>query len=138
MCEGWDAKGVRHEDRIDYQPHPVSVTRARRRVRGVLEEWGYGELANEAELIAAELSGNAVLHGCATGGTFEVRVVVTDGTLRIEVADPSAGRWPQPRAADGGRIGGRGLAIVGHVAHRWGVTCSRLGKTVWSAFDLPH
>jgi anti-sigma regulatory factor (Ser/Thr protein kinase) len=137
MCEGRDRKDVIHEDRVEYPPDPASVTWARRRVRGVLKEWGYEELALEAELVTAELSGNAVLHGCATGGdAFWVRVAAAKGWLRVEVGDPAVGKWPQPRVADEESRFGRGLAIVGHLAHRWGVSCSPPGKAVWCEFDL--
>jgi anti-sigma regulatory factor (Ser/Thr protein kinase) len=136
MCVDGDALRVIHEDRAEYLPNLASVTWARRRVRGVVEKWGYEELALEAELVAAELTGNAVLHGCVTGQVFRVGVVVTGGGLRVEVADPCLERWPQPRAAGGMDGSGRGLAIVGNVTHRWGVTCGPLGKAVWGEFDL--
>lgn len=138
MCERYDCRrDLIHQDRAEYPPYPVSVTGARRRVRGVLETWGYADLALEAELVTAELSGNAVLHGCVTGDVFWVRVaVVAEAWLRVEVGDPAPEQWPQPRAAADDSRCGRGLAIVRHLTHRWGVSCSPLGKAVWGDFDL--
>ncbi|MGP3969248.1 ATP-binding protein [Streptomyces sp. 6N223] len=136
MCEERDHRDVIRQDRVEYQPHPASVTWARRRVREVLEKWGYAELALEAELVTAELSGNAVLHGCVTGDRFWVRVTVAAAWLRVEVGDSAVGEWPQPRVARADSRCGRGLAIVRHLTHRYGVSCSALSKAVWCEFDL--
>jgi hypothetical protein len=137
MCERCDGHiNLIHQDRAEYPPYLVSVTGARRRVRGVLEKWGYADLALDAELVTAELSGNAVLHGCVAGTVFWVRVAVAEAWLRVEVGDPAPGQWPQPRAAQDDSRCGRGLAIVGNLTHRWGVSCSPLGKAVWGDFDL--
>lgn len=138
MCERRDChRTLIRQDRVEYPPELVSVTGARRRVRGLVEAWGYPDVALEAELVTSELSGNAVLHGCVPGDVFWVRVaVVAEVWLRVEVGDPAPEWWPRPRAAADDSPCGRGLAIVRRLTHRWGVSCSPLGKTVWGDFDL--
>jgi anti-sigma regulatory factor (Ser/Thr protein kinase) len=71
---------------------------------------------DDAKTIASELVNNAFLHG---EGPIVLRVSGGDSTLLIEVADRGANRVDvpvRPRAS-----GGRGLAVVAGLAHRWDV-----------------
>lgn len=110
-----------------------------------LSGWGipYGSAAFEAaETIVAELAANAVTHGCVTGRDFELRLVLSRATLRIEVSDtrserrpPGPGELLSPGAL---AESGRGLLMVEALADRWAVVDRRpVGKTVRAELDLP-
>jgi anti-sigma regulatory factor (Ser/Thr protein kinase) len=72
-------------------------------------------------LVAGELVTNAVVHsGGAATDTIRVRAVLIGGGVVISVDDPGlSDDAPQMQAADGSRVGGNGLRIVNHLAHRW-------------------
>ncbi|MEU4128500.1 ATP-binding protein [Streptomyces wuyuanensis] len=110
---------------------------ARRLAVHCLDDWGipYGsELSDSAALIVAELAANAVTHGRVPGRDFELRLLLTGATLRIEVSDtrcvraPTAPATPPPADADAGR----GLLVVNALATAWGATDRSVGKTVWA------
>lgn len=74
-----------------------------------------------ATLLTSELVTNAVLHARASAGVVRVQATVENGHLRLTVSDSGAGfALPlAPRATD--QPGGYGLALVQHLADRWGV-----------------
>ncbi|GGZ57444.1 hypothetical protein GCM10010387_59280 [Streptomyces inusitatus] len=119
-------------------PHsPRSAARARALLRERLADWGIaGETADDASLLLSELVANAVRHAPAPspdGRGIGVRISLGDGVLRLEVADADD-RRPAPRKAASDEEDGRGLALVGALAERWG--CGERarggGKTVWA------
>ncbi|MFJ5290401.1 ATP-binding protein [Streptomyces sp. NPDC088348] len=126
---------VRH-DKVNYPPYPRSVPLARRRVASLVAEWGHPELAGDAALVAGELCGNAVLHGCLRDRLFRVEVSLDDRGVRITVTDPRGERLPVPRKADPDDQFGRGLLIVDTVAARWDVQTLTVGKAVWAELDV--
>ena len=86
------------------------------------------------KLLASELITNAILHG-PTNGPVTVRVLASDGQLRVEVDDEGLDP-PQLRDPAATEMGGRGIALVDTLATRWGwEPRGRVGKTVW--FDFP-
>lgn len=89
------------------------------------------ELAERLALVVSELASNAVLHA---GTPFTVRVWRGPDRVRVEVMDRSD-RMPTPRDHDPTAVSGRGLAIVGTLADRWGVEVVEGGKCVWA--ELP-
>jgi anti-sigma regulatory factor (Ser/Thr protein kinase) len=89
------------------------------------------ELAERLALVVSELASNAVLHA---GTPFTVRVWRGPDRVRVEVMDRSD-RLPAPRDHDPTAVSGRGLAIVGTLADRWGVEVVSGGKCVWA--ELP-
>ncbi|MFJ8697277.1 ATP-binding protein [Streptomyces roseolilacinus] len=107
-----------------------------------LHVWGvpYDSPQGQAvELVVAELTANAVLHGRVPGRRFELRLVRDRGagTVRVEVSDAHPGR-PERVAAPPGGERGRGLLLVEAVGSRWGVAPRRgPGKTVWAEVDCP-
>ncbi|MDI3409113.1 ATP-binding protein [Streptomyces cavernicola] len=120
---------------------PRSATRARALLREQLTEWGIkGELMDTAELLLSELVANAVQHAPVPAGRdIGLRVGLRNGrVVRIEVSDAGDGR-PVPRQAGPEDEQGRGLALVGALADRWG--CSPrpygIGKAVWVELELP-
>ena len=106
------------------------VPAARRFVRGILE--GTPRCA-DLELIAAELISNAIRHSPAgrDGGEFTVAIRCTPGWARIEVSDPGTGQWHSLGADDENEYG-RGLAIVGALADKFGHDAGTDGQTVWA------
>lgn len=112
---------------------PASVPLVRALVRGIAGVWDLDELlVQDIELVASELSTNAVLHGAASCiGCFDVRLAPQPHGLRIEVTDAGSGavgqREPSPAAESG-----RGLLLVNCLCESWGVDETRDGTVVWA------
>ncbi len=115
---------------ITFPGIPAIVPAARRFVRGILE--GSPSYA-DAELIAGELISNAIRHAPAgrDGGEFTVTIRTAPGWARIEVSDPGTGQW-HPLGTDDEAEYGRGLAIVGALADKFGHDAGTDGQTVWA------
>ncbi|MFF8845929.1 ATP-binding protein [Streptomyces sp. NPDC015127] len=101
-----------------------------------LDAWGYAydsELSDTAALIVAELAANAVTHGRVPGRDFELRLRLTETTLRIEVSDARGERVPMAREEPAPDAeAGRGLVLVAALAKDWGVSDRSIGKTIWA------
>lgn len=123
---------------------------ARRLATQRLDHWGlpYGSaISDTVELVVAELSANAAVHGCVPGRDFELRLGYDRAArvIRVEVSDthpqrPTANMANTANTANTPAVladGGRGLLIVAAVATRWGVS-DRVGpgKTVWAELEL--
>ncbi|GAA3822883.1 ATP-binding protein [Streptomyces phyllanthi] len=112
-----------------------------------LRTWQVSPAVTErAELIVAELSANAALHGHVQGRDFRLALTLDPaaGLLRIAVTDARGDRLPAP-SPDSEEVGpdaesGRGLLLVGALADRWGTEpYPPAGKTVWANITLaPH
>jgi anti-sigma regulatory factor (Ser/Thr protein kinase) len=116
---------------------PASVGQARRAVVAALPE-GCGErVREEVRLICSELVTNAVGYGSAgEDDVVEVVVWAADGYWWIAVGDGGDG-VPRARVAEPGETGGRGLALVGALAARWGVVARPVrGKAVVAGVAL--
>ena len=103
---------------------------ARRFVSQALTGWDddEGDLTDTVTLLVSELVTNAVVHA---GSDVEVTVRLTSAAARIEVTDTSA-QSISPRDAADDEDSGRGLALVGSLAERWGVrSAPGGGKTIW-------
>ena len=90
-----------------------------------------GDRKSAAALVVTELVTNAVRHG---DEPIELHVDLTDGTLRVEVAD-SDRHVDDVHIAAGttDSVTGRGLALVEGFSHRWGADGQAdRGKTVWA------
>lgn len=117
---------------------PRGARLARRLASHRVHEWGhpYGSRLNDVvALVVAELATNAVTHGLVPGRDFLLRLVRTDGRLRVEVGDARGERVPHlgddvPADAEAGR----GLMLVAALAEEWGVSPRKgaPGKTVWA------
>ncbi|MFF9913925.1 ATP-binding protein [Streptomyces sp. NPDC013457] len=94
-----------------------------------LRDWGVPD-PSAAELVVAELAGNAATHGRVPGRDFEVRMAREDDHVRIEVSDARGECAPRPVAVPD--EGGYGLLIVSALADAWGVKDRCVGKTVWA------
>ncbi|MEV8064434.1 ATP-binding protein [Streptomyces antimycoticus] len=97
-------------------------------VRAVLAQWRFpADDRESAELIVTELAANAAQHGRRE---MTVRLTLHPGVLRISVTDSGAtARPPRPRDTNLGEHG-RGLSIVGFLAHEVRVHQWPLGRRV--------
>ncbi|MGW6907103.1 ATP-binding protein [Streptomyces sp. NPDC054940] len=113
---------------------PRAVTVCRRTLRLILTMHGLITLADTAELLAAELISNAVLH---TKGPAALRVRCSAGVLRIGAWDANPEPPEPPVALDHltDAEGGRGLALIRACADLWGwqpqSRNGSRGKYVW-------
>jgi hypothetical protein len=133
-------------------PLPEEARNARQFVRELLTCWGLGYLTDDAELIIAELVGNAVRHGLrslpqiqkhqleqvgaanSAAGPFGLRLCLLRrvGEVMLAVTDPSD-EAPAPRAPSYTGESGRGLQIVGALSYVWGWSpIEGHGKAVWA------
>jgi anti-sigma regulatory factor (Ser/Thr protein kinase) len=117
---------------------PSAVSCARGHVRSVALEWGLQDLADTAELLASELTTNAV----RASERLRVRVdlamvpvvrlwLVSDQiSIVIHVWDGSD-EMPVRQNASLDREGGRGLMLVESLGSDWGAYRKAAGKVVW-------
>jgi len=120
--------------RFDHDPQTPRA--ARRFVSEALTAWGddEGDLTDTVTLLVSELVTNAVVHA---GSDVEVMVRLTATAARVEVTDAST-NGVAPRDATAEEDSGRGLALVGNLARRWGVRAAPGGgKTVWFEVERP-
>lgn len=110
-----------------------SAASARRFVRERCSEWRLDAVTDDVLLVVSELVTNAVMH--AESGA-ELRLVLTDGSLRIEVVDDGLGA-PDPQLAGSEDEHGRGLLLVSVLSEAWGVESADDGrKVVWADLSL--
>lgn len=107
---------------------PDAVPLARRFVGRLLEGTPEADLAQDAELVTAELATNALIHA---GPPVTLRVVVSEGRVRLEVLDDSRSAPVRGVMLPDGMTG-RGLAVVQAVSSRWGIDPRNGGKVVWA------
>ncbi|MYW68749.1 ATP-binding protein [Streptomyces sp. SID8379] len=116
-------------------PTPRAARLARLLATEQLRTWGLAFLLDEAAHIVAELAANAVTHARVPGRDFRLALYVTEGVLRVEVADTRGDRRPEVRCGEG--ESGRGLILVEALSDRWGVgEGPSPRKTVWAELDL--
>ncbi|MFG2139914.1 SpoIIE family protein phosphatase [Streptomyces sp. NPDC048650] len=112
---------------------PSSAGTARKLIRGQLTAWGLPDLIMPTELIVSELIGNTVRHATGPVGLRLIRGT----TLTCEVYDGSQSA-PRVRHAALMDESGRGLQLVGAMAHRWGTRYTSSGsKTLWTEQLIP-
>lgn len=111
-----------------FEPEPDAPRRARRFVAEVLRERGEHELIEDATMIVSELAANAVMHARSR---FQVAVHFQRGTVTLSVSDASSSR-PETRRPASLEPHGRGLYVVAALAHEWGCSPARVGKSVWA------
>ena len=111
------------------EPHPSSVSQARRLVSAALDDLGRAELADDAALAVSELVTNALVHA---GTPIEVVVSQRNAEVLVEVVDDNP-RLPSRRAHAQLAGTGRGLNLVEQVTVAWGARERPPGKSVWFA-----
>jgi anti-sigma regulatory factor (Ser/Thr protein kinase) len=122
-------------------PHAAaSATVARRRLVADLRDEGVAPtVIADAELVLAEMVGNAVRHARPLpGGTLCASWEVCGGCVVVRVTDGGGATRPtvqrQIDVLDAER--GRGLAIVAAVATEWGADRTGSGYRTWARIDL--
>lgn len=96
------------------------------------------EIIGEAEIVVSELVANAIRHAKPLAdGTIRVHWRVKAGVVEIEVSDGGGPSTPKPAPRSVWASTGRGLRIVRSLAHEWGVTEERNGRTVWASLGGP-
>jgi anti-sigma regulatory factor (Ser/Thr protein kinase) len=130
-----------HSTTMTYPGTLTSVSAARHKVRDFLCR---SPRVDEAELIAAELMSNAILHtpSGAAGGTFTITVKYGADWARIEVFDLGTETWhcvlddgslTDDIPVSGFAECGRGLRIVAMIAGEYGHEVSgSQGQTCWA------
>lgn len=95
-------------------------------------------VVDEAEIVVAELVSNALRHSRPLpDGTVRVRWKTKGGVVEVEVSDGGGPSKPRPAPPALWSSSGRGLRIVRSVAHEWGVTEEKQGRTVWASLGGP-
>lgn len=89
--------------------------------------------------MVSELLGNAVRHAPALpDGRVLMRWEVQGHVVDVEVTDGGGPAAVQPVPASTSATDGRGLCLVGSLAHEWGVRTDQDGcRTVWAAVGGP-
>lgn len=96
------------------------------------------DLIGESEIVVSELVGNAIRHARPLAdGSIRVHWKVKAGVVEIEVSDGGGPSTPRPAPRSVWASSGRGLRIVRSLAHEWGVTEERNGRTVWASLGGP-
>ncbi|MDP9345709.1 MAG: ATP-binding protein [Actinomycetota bacterium] len=118
---------ARSEMILALEPRPESAGIVRR----ALHAQGLSrDVAHTVDLLATEVIANAVRHAELDDGqriVFFARI--SDDFARVEIADPGPGFDP-----GGVSGGGYGLRLLGTLATRWGIECSR-GCRIWFEVD---
>jgi hypothetical protein len=109
-----------------------AVGKARELVRKALAEWGLESVQDVVELVVSELVTNAVRH--ARG---PIRLCLTcDGVRLLGAVCDGDPHLPAVGCSQVDDEGGRGLALVEAVTHRWGTQITSTGKRVWFSLLL--
>ena len=118
---------------------PAAVGQTRRVLVVDLEDRGVApETVGEAEIVVSELIANALRHARPLAdGMIRVHWKVKGGVVEVEVSDGGGASTPRPAPQSLWSSTGRGLRIVRSLAHEWGVTDERNGRTVWAALGGP-
>jgi anti-sigma regulatory factor (Ser/Thr protein kinase) len=122
--------------RIDrsFAPDAASIRAARRFVLEAVGDAGQ-ELRDAVSVMVSELAMNAVQYAHTA---FDVRMELTDESLRVEVTDAGGGHpeiQPLPPASS---PHGRGLFIVDQLSDEWGVLPALDGSetSVWFRISM--
>ena len=121
--------------RVDrsFAPDAASIRAARRFVLDAVGD-AEQELRDAISVMVSELAMNAVQYARTA---FDVRMELTDGSLRVEVSDSGGNpevRPPPPASSPHGR----GLFIVDQLSDEWGVIPALDGseKSVWFRISI--
>jgi anti-anti-sigma regulatory factor len=117
--------------RVELPSGPQAESAARHLVVEACQRWEMPGLAGPAELIAAELAGNAVQHGAppyglvAAARTRYLHIVARDGSPELPTLARSTVR-------DDLSVRTQGLLLVEAFATAWGALRTDGGKAVWA------
>lgn len=126
---------VNRQTYLELAALPSAVPCVRGHVRAVAREWGLGGLADALELLASEITTNAVRASAqlSTSAPPMIRLWVTtdQASITIYVWDAST-RMPVLQDARPDQEGGRGLLLVQTLSTGWGAYREPAGKVVWA------
>lgn len=95
------------------------------------------QIVQEAETVVCELVANSVRHAKPLpDGSVRVHWKVRPPRVEVEVTDGGGGT-PAPKPLATLAPTGRGLRIVRSLAHEWGVSQEKVGRTVWASLGGP-
>ncbi|PTM91169.1 ATP-binding protein [Streptomyces spinosirectus] len=115
---------------LPFTAEPEEAAALRRIMRFHLGRWGLHDITDAAQLCMTELVSNVINHvGAGTPTTLAVSM--SGARLRIEVHDPDTRALPTLVDAALEAESGRGMALVGAVADRWGVQLREDRKVTW-------
>lgn len=115
-----------------FVPDADALRHVRRFVKDTLDSWGLAARGDDVQLIASELGTNSTRHA---ESPFRMTLTRQSQAITLAVRDASHDH-PLLRASSPAEIGGRGLALVAHLADAWGTTIEPDGKTVWAEMRL--
>jgi anti-sigma regulatory factor (Ser/Thr protein kinase) len=117
--------------RCSFPSEVESASRARTFVSRQLTEHELSYLVEDVRLVVSELATNAMLHA-RTPFTVSLEQIVRLVLLTVQDGSPSAPEWVDAEVLD---THGRGLFLVAHASHDWGVLEGPHGsKSVWASF----
>jgi anti-sigma regulatory factor (Ser/Thr protein kinase) len=122
---------MRTDAKMALRADPRCVGAARRLVRERCQALPAGADLGAIALMVSELVTNVIRH--TPSGDGELRLLLGDRTIRVEVEDQGAGVPAAPSAPDREFGGGFGLHLVDRLSHRWGV---ERRNCVWFEMDL--
>ncbi|MFS4091461.1 SpoIIE family protein phosphatase [Streptomyces sp. AF1A] len=116
------------------QDEPERIAEARQHLRDLLHDWGSAEQVDSAVLLVSEMVTNVLVH-TDTDAMLLAEVIGGAGgrRLRVEVFD-TGDDLPHKRRPGELASFGRGLMLIGILAHDWGVDPRGEGKSIW--FEL--
>lgn len=117
---------------LDLSGDVSDAPRCRQATRHELARRIDAPLLEDVLLVVSELVANAVRHGLSP---LVFRLQVADESLTVSVEDRRAGTDFGVLTIEPRSVRGRGLAIVDHLADRWGVEPTMRGKRVWATFE---
>jgi anti-sigma regulatory factor (Ser/Thr protein kinase) len=80
------------------------------------------QVLGDLQLLVTEIVANAVRHGgVSEDGEIDLRVLVSDHRVRVEMRDTGIQADPRLRTPDLGGGGGFGMLLVSRMSERWGV-----------------
>ncbi len=121
-------------------PHrAAAVASARRAVLEDVLSKVDATIVHETAVVVSELLGNAIRHAAALDdGRVLLRWQVRGGVVDVEVTDGGSGHEVRALRPPPMSVHGRGLRIVRHLAHEWGVVDEPGGhRTVWACLGGP-
>ncbi|MEV6966112.1 hypothetical protein AB0M47_13440 [Hamadaea sp. NPDC051192] len=119
------------EARLTLWATPTMAARVHRFARRTCWSWLMPWMVNRVQLVAAELTANAVAHAASPR---TLRLTLGPDTLRVAVSDATRD-LPHMVLGEEPDVG-HGLGIVDLVAERWGTILSGPGKEVWADIRL--
>jgi anti-sigma regulatory factor (Ser/Thr protein kinase) len=122
---------MRADAKMVVRADPRCVAAARRLVRERCQALPAASDLGDIALMVSELVTNVIRH--TPTGDGELRLLLGDHTIRVEVEDRGDGVPVAPLAPDRVSGGGFGLHLVDRLSHRWGV---ERRNCVWFEMDV--